>query len=240
MTLTQRKERQIHRLTLRHQVTQWREMQVTYLPCAMTLLKAMPVLANGSDVESERLLLPSDIPLLLRMEGCKGDVVNVKEQLREAQCLDALDMLRGIIRAQQDSYAYRDMNMRGQVHMTQAAAFMEHLQQHLESVVAKYRAARVALLSLRGPEAWESKLRVLTQVDMTNMEGAMITIDLDDGTETEKTHYGKKPERAQQQVVSEAEGYRMVSWIWTMEGVFDEADNEEVNLGESQITCHSV
>ncbi|PBK94556.1 hypothetical protein ARMGADRAFT_1029626 [Armillaria gallica] len=185
---------------------------------------------SQSDVESKRLLLPSDIPLLLRMERCKGDVMNVEEQLCEVQCLDALDVLRGIIRAQWDSYVYHDVNMRGQVHMTWVAAFMEHLQRRLESAAAKYRVARVALLSLRGPGAWESKLRVLTQVDMTNMEGAVFTIDLDDGTETEKTCYGKKPKRAQQQVVSKAEGYRTVSWIWTMEGAFNEADNEEVNL----------
>ncbi|KAK0439646.1 hypothetical protein EV421DRAFT_1737806 [Armillaria borealis] len=221
LTVTQRKERQTRCLTLQWQVTQWREMQVAYLPCTATLLKATPVLANRSDVESERLLLPSDIPLLLRMEGCKGDVVNIEEQLCEAQCLDALDVLRGIIRAQRDSYAYRDANMRGQVHMMRAAAFMEHLQRRLESAAAKYQAARAALLNF--------KLRVLTQVDVTNMEGAVFTIDLDDGTETEKTHYGKKPKRTQQQVVSEAEGYRTVSWIWIMEGAFDEVDNEEVN-----------
>ncbi|KAK0235658.1 hypothetical protein EDD85DRAFT_953520 [Armillaria nabsnona] len=134
----------------------------------MTLLKAMPVLANGSDVESERLLLPLDIPLLLRMEGCKGDVVNIEEQL----------WLNG-------THAYRNVNMRGQVHMTRAAAFMECLQRRLESAAA---------------------------TDVTNMEGAMFTIDLDNGTETEKTHYGKKPKKVQRQV-----------------GAFNEADNEEVN-----------
>ncbi|SJL16810.1 uncharacterized protein ARMOST_20339 [Armillaria ostoyae] len=46
-----------------------------------------------------------------RMEGCKGKVVKIEEDLREAQCLDALDVIRGIIRAQHDSYAYHDRNM---------------------------------------------------------------------------------------------------------------------------------
>ncbi|PBK66563.1 hypothetical protein ARMSODRAFT_977475 [Armillaria solidipes] len=162
-----------------------------------------------------------------RMEGCKGGVVKIEEELREAQCLDVLDVVWGIIRAQRDSYTYHDRNMWGQVHMTRAIAFIEHLGHQLDGAVAKYNTARAALLCLRGSGEWKRKLRVLMKADVSSIEGAVFMID--DGMEPDIVRYRKKKKTTTQQVVEEGEGFRAVSWIWTMKGSFDGMEDKEMN-----------
>lgn len=126
------------------------------MPCVAALIREAPIWVDGlKDVEHERLWMPSSLTLLQQSEGCKSSVDLIEEQLREAQCLDALDTIRGIARSQRASWAYRDANMQGQVHMTHAASFMECLQRRLDSAVTKYRAA---LLGLQGTGDWEKTL----------------------------------------------------------------------------------
>ncbi|PBK60375.1 hypothetical protein ARMSODRAFT_1026563 [Armillaria solidipes] len=100
LTLSERKEQQSRRVTLRRQLTQFREMQAAYMPGSASILQSLPVRMEGSDVESEQLLLPSALSPLQRMTGLKGDVADMEEQLCEAQCLDVLDTIRGIMWAQ--------------------------------------------------------------------------------------------------------------------------------------------
>ncbi|PBK82661.1 hypothetical protein ARMGADRAFT_1038449 [Armillaria gallica] len=157
-----------------------------------------------SDVEHKSMMLPSALTVDQRMEGCKSGVVKIEEDLCKAQCLDALDVVQGIIQVQCDSYAYCDRNI----------------------AIVKYNTVRAALLCLRGARDWEKKLRVLTKANVSNIEGAVFTID--DGTEPDTICYCKK-KTATQQVVAEGEGFQAVSWIWTMEGSFDGMEDKEMN-----------
>ncbi len=75
---------------------------------------------------------------------------------------------------------------------------------------------------------WEKTLQVLRPADVTNMEGAVFSIDEDD---MERERYHKRKKTAPQQVVGQAEGYRTVSQIWTMEGAFDKVDKKEMEGG---------
>lgn len=83
---------------------------------------------------------------------------SIKKQLEEAQCLDALDTIRGIAWLQRVLWAYHNANMQGQVHMTHTQSFMDHLQHCLDLVVTKYYAAQVALLGLQSARDWEKTL----------------------------------------------------------------------------------
>ncbi|KAK0232589.1 hypothetical protein IW262DRAFT_1451048 [Armillaria fumosa] len=201
------------------------------MPIVASLLDEKPVQLGGSDVEHESLLLPSVLTSQQRVEGCRGGIEMIEEQLHKAQCLDALDGMHGIIWAQYDSFAYHDRNMWGQVYMTCAIAFIEHLRKCLDITITKYNVTRAALLSLHGPGEWEKRLRIMTQADVTSIEGAVFSIN--DGVEEDVTCYCKKKKKkkktATQQVVGEAEGFRKVLWIWMMEGSFDHADDKETN-----------
>ncbi|SJL16811.1 uncharacterized protein ARMOST_20340 [Armillaria ostoyae] len=109
-----------------------------------------------------------------------------------------------------------------------AIAFIERLGHQLDGAMVKYNMARAALLCLRGPGEWEDRLRVLTKADVTNIEGAVFTID--DGMEPDTMCYHKKKKKtAAQQVVGEGEGFRTVLWIWTMEGSFVGVEDKEMN-----------
>ncbi|PBK86145.1 hypothetical protein ARMGADRAFT_1035865 [Armillaria gallica] len=87
--------------------------------------------------------------------------------------------------------------------------------------------AWAALLCLWGARDWEKKLRVLVKADVSNIEEVVFTID--DGTESDTVHYCKKKKTTAQQVVAEGEGFWVVSWIWTMEGSFDDIEDKEMN-----------
>ncbi|KAK0488272.1 hypothetical protein EDD18DRAFT_1110250 [Armillaria luteobubalina] len=212
LTLTQHKEQHDRQVTLRWQLTQFRDMQAAYMPGVASLLSGKPVQLGGSDIEHESLLLPSVLTSQQRAEGCRGSVKMVEEQLCEAQCLDTLDVVHGIIQAQRDSFAYCDRNMQGQVHITCTIAFIKHLGKCLDVAVTK---------------EWEKSLRIMTQADVTSVEGAVFSIN--DG-DKDVTHYRKKKKKtATQQVMGEAEGFQKVLWIWMMEGSFDHADDKEMN-----------
>ncbi|PBK63610.1 hypothetical protein ARMSODRAFT_1023811 [Armillaria solidipes] len=81
---------------------------------------------------------------------------------------------------------------------------------------------RTALAGLRGPGVWQDTLRELRNEDLKNLDGADFTIDRPEDEVKEETIYenghkrkGKKYPRTKP---GEAETFRLVSWIWLMEG----------------------
>ncbi len=184
LTISDLNDQQKQHMALQREVKQFRGMQAVYMPCVAPLLLDSPAGIDGTvDIEHKCLFLPSALTPAQRIEGCRSELLQIEEKLREAQCMDMLETLRGLIRTKRDVYRYRDGNMRGQVHMTRAAGFMDHLQHWLDSMVAKYWASHAVLVSLRGFGPWEKKLQVLKDSDIDCMEGAVFSIDVGDGTE---------------------------------------------------------
>ncbi|KAK0467568.1 hypothetical protein IW261DRAFT_1346245 [Armillaria novae-zelandiae] len=118
--------------------------------------------------------LPSMLTEQQWLYGCKGNVVTVEEELREAQCLDALDTIRGVSCTIHDSYTFCDRNMQGQAQMTHAATFLAGLKMKLEAEAMKYPVTRGALLSLQGPGPWEDHLKVLQASNIETMDSTVL------------------------------------------------------------------
>lgn len=227
LTISDLNDQQKHRTVLQCEVKQFHGMQAAYMPCVAPLLLESPAQIDGTvNIEHECLLLPLALTPAQRTEGCQSELSQIEEKLREAQCIDALETLCGLICMKRDTYRYQDSNMRGQLHMTHAAGFVDCLQHRLDSTVVKYWASREALLSLRGFGPWEKKLQVLKDSDIDCMDGVVFSIDVKDGMEDDPTHSRKKRRTLPEQVTMAGEGHRTVGWIWTLEGAFGSDDKE--------------
>ncbi len=120
--------------------------------------------------------------------------------------------------------------MQGQARMTHMAMFMETLKRILEVAAVKYRVVQSVLLVLRGPGAWEECLRVLQASDVGTMDGAVFSIGLEE-TDDDMSHYRKRKKDTEN--TRKGEGYRTVSWIWTMEGALGDGSDQQLHSGES-------
>ncbi len=93
--------------------------------------------------------------------------------------------------------------------------------------MVKYQVAREALLSLKGTGAWETELQVLQESDIVSLEGAEFMVE--DPTATcRKGRYGVQ----QAGMSSVGEGYKVISWIWTVEGALGDGSNERLHESE--------
>ncbi len=82
-------------------------LQAVYMPCVLPLVEESPVKVDGADnVEDVTLWLPSALTGDQWLLGCKGNIVNIQEDLWEAQCFDALDTIRGVSQTKRDSYTF--------------------------------------------------------------------------------------------------------------------------------------
>ncbi|PBK81201.1 hypothetical protein ARMGADRAFT_1048862 [Armillaria gallica] len=191
------------------------------------LVEEAPAKVKGAeDVEHMHLWLPSALTAEQQALGCKGNIVKIEEDLREAQCFDTLDTIRGVSCTKRDLYSFWDKNIWGQVWMTHAAAFMMGLTHKLEVGAAKYRVAQVALLALRGLGEWEERLRVLQASDIRTMDGAVFCIGLEE-TDNDISCYRKRKKDTEN--FCEGEGFRTVSWIWTTEGALGDGSNAQLH-----------
>ncbi|SJL11269.1 uncharacterized protein ARMOST_17663 [Armillaria ostoyae] len=181
------------------------EMQAAYMPCVGSLLANAPVNVEGLNVKHVPLWLSSSLTVVEHVQDCHKRVDVIETQLWEAQCLDGLDTIRDIARTQHESYTYHDRNMHSQAHMTHVIEWMMRLDRHLDAAVAKYRVVCKALLSLRGPGEWENKLKVLHDKDISSMEGAVFTINREDGME-EDLQWSRKKRKV---MASEGKRYKM-------------------------------
>lgn len=228
LTLTERGEQLERRETLERHIEDFRDMQTVYMPCVGPLLVlSARTVDEGEEIENQQLWLPSALNSSQRESGCHGGVVAMEALLREAQCCDALDTIRSIIRSKMESLLYRDTFMHGQAQQMHAVSFVDRMERWLKSCVVKYQVAREALLSLKGTGAWETELQVLQERDVVSLEGAEFTVE-DPIATRGKGRYGAQ----QAGTSSVGEGYKVVPWIWTIEGVLGDGSNEQLHESE--------
>ncbi|PBK91177.1 hypothetical protein ARMGADRAFT_933034 [Armillaria gallica] len=165
------------------------------MPC-VGLLPATPSCLNNNseEVEDQILWLPSALDSAKHVEGCRGGVVTMEEQLCEVQCRDALNTIHGIIQVKKESF------------------------------VTKYQVTHITLVKLKGLGAWTDTLQVLEEKDVMSLEGAEFMVDNPMGS---KGCYSMQAQGAG----SVGQGYKVVSWIWTVEGAL--GDGSEEHLHES-------
>jgi len=196
--------------------------------------------------EDVDLWLPSKLPKDTWQRVCIRDLPVIEEKLRTAQCYDALDSIRHILKIKSRLIKFKNKNIQGQREGTRSRAIIERVHKRARATAAKYRAARVAKLELSGSGEWENELRILADGDIrsyqdpnklvkkggrrgtleddhisTHMEGGNLDVEM----ETED--FGLLPEeRACRDGTGETR--RTLSWIWFTAN----PDNEEDEILE--------
>ena len=118
---------------------------------------------HSEDVD---LWLPSQLPKEVRPRVCIKDLPGIEEKLRTAQCFDALENIRHILKVKSRLVKFKHKNVRGQREGTRSRAIIDRVHERARRVAAKYRAARAAKLMLSGRGEWENELRILADTDI--------------------------------------------------------------------------
>ena len=217
------KDVQEQRTVLQRHLDQYRSQQQVYMPCVSALLAGLSGSRVG-DIEAEQVFLPSDLDDAGRTTGCLGDVASKEAQLREAQCFDSLETLRTIIRSRRSITYFRQLNQRSQRQNTRSWGALHRLKAREKLAVQKYRAARTALMHLRGPGDWTRTLRNLEDKDVKDLDSQVFDIDDTQDAPRKKRRVGQNSERAEY-----GSSTFQLSWIWLIGGAMDSMAKDEMD-----------
>ncbi|KAJ2914795.1 hypothetical protein MD484_g5622, partial [Candolleomyces efflorescens] len=189
-TSKQKADLEDKRTALQRRINQWREAQLVYAPCVVTLLPNFDSESDGPTLtrsENIPLHLPSSLPLPLR--SSIPLLVEKERKLREAQCNDALGEIRRQRRILTGLVQFKKLNMAGQGNKpnTRVRSLYNRIQAKITRAEMRYRVARAALATLDPNGEWTSRLRVLKPEDIRGP--------------------GKDPEEV-------SNGRYIMSWIW--------------------------
>jgi hypothetical protein len=127
------------------------------------LATSLPVSEHAEDTP---LWLPSTIDQNCRQQICVQGLPLIEEQLRTAQCHDALDLIRHTLKVKSRMVEFKNRNVHGQREGLQSRTVINRVHDRARSAADKYIAARKAKLALSGPGDWEKELRVLEDADI--------------------------------------------------------------------------
>jgi hypothetical protein len=198
-TITQRSN------ALLAKIKSWFFIQQLYCPTA-SLARARALAARPDDSPTEmtqsiKLFLPSMLGTSL---PCDPMLQQYEWQLRYAQAHGTLDVMRSRLRLRSALYKHKDRFVRGQKANTRSRSKIDQVDASIAAAAESYRVARAALAIL-GPilgkdTMWQDQLRRLNEEDIRALSvGA-------DG---------------------DSEGKRTISWIWVVQGVARDVDEDE-------------
>jgi hypothetical protein len=182
----------------------WFSIQQLYcLTASLACARAMAARPDDSPMEtthSIRLFLPSMLGTSL---PCDPTLQQYEWQLRYAQAHGALDVIWSRLRLQSALHKHKDQFVRGQKANTCSRSKIDQVDASIAATAESYRVARAALTIL-GPilgkdTMWQDQLRQLKEEDIRALSvGA-------DG---------------------DSEGKRKISWIWVVQGVARDIDED--------------
>jgi hypothetical protein len=214
-------EIQRKRLQIQRHLVRLRKMQTSFMPVVSEkLLEGAG--QTSLEVEREKLWFPSKLSNEERSEGRLDTLSQLEVQLRQAQCLDALDTIRSIERAKIAVVSYRNKNSRGQTANTRIQTVFSTLARRSKLAAHRYRRARIALLAIVGDGAWTLKFKELHDTDIRGPGN-----DFSDG---DNYSNGRRKKRKKLPAAHRdggerlGEGSRTTSWIWTVTGTFTNSD----------------
>jgi hypothetical protein len=250
------------RNVLRAKIKHWEQIRGVYMPGLQQLqmeqertnaktLRAghfQPPPASNHP-EHVDLWLPSSLSPTSRVSVSSARLIAIEEKLRTAQCSDALESLRHILRVKSRMVLFKNKNVRGQRDGTRSRSVIDRVHARARAAAAKYRFARLAKLSLSGPGAWESSLRVLLDSDIRaygDPEKMRVSVGrrgtLERGSE-EVEESGVSNAQAQDidlrpEVRTQRDGtgdtHRTLSWIWRVEGFATSGEDVEDDILRSE------
>ncbi|KAF8190273.1 hypothetical protein K438DRAFT_1536944, partial [Mycena galopus ATCC 62051] len=119
--------------------------------------------------ETIKIYLPSSLPVADREAVCAPGLVAQEERLRKAQAEDALRHLRRGLRTRTFAHKFKRQHLLGQGMYTKSRTLLDGIEARIREAAARYRAARAALLALRGSGEWERGLQILMKEDIRGM-----------------------------------------------------------------------
>jgi len=166
------------RTALRSRIRAWEQVAPIYMPGLLQYradLAAHPsttAVGGSSNSEDIELWLPSRVAPASRPIVCQADLATMEDQLRTAQCQDALNAVRHTLKVKTRMIAFKNRNVHGQREGTRSRAVIARVHEWARVAAEKYRAGRVAKMSLVGPGDWEKTLQVLVDGDIRGYQDA--------------------------------------------------------------------
>ncbi|KAF7318154.1 CxC2 domain-containing protein [Mycena chlorophos] len=218
LTATRGSEIQEMRVSLLKQMQTFERLQLTYMPGVEGLREEDEAARDSSDqplkAEELKLYLPSNLTSEERKLACVPRVVETEAELRVGQCADALTALRVRLHAKLHLLWFRDANWVGQRAWTRSSTLTSRLDEVVDRIVAKYRAAHTAGVDLKG-SGFPQKFRAL--------------VDSDVSLRMEEVEKDLKEDKKKQ---------KPVSWIWLADAESDKAEMHDCELSRSHAFTH--
>ncbi|KAJ7490197.1 hypothetical protein B0H11DRAFT_2229118 [Mycena galericulata] len=144
-----------------------RDEQAHYMPGLATRLEGRPS-ESSARPEDMKLYLPSSWTAEVNAEICIEGLAAEEDRLREAQAREALRDLRRHLRTRMLAHQFK-RRPSGQAAYTKSQELHSGIEVRVKGAASRYRAARTALLGLRGPGGWEEVFQVLEMTDIRGM-----------------------------------------------------------------------
>lgn len=163
-------------------------------------------------IELKTLFLPSELPIDQRSH-CHPGLDEIEKQMRHAQCLTALNLIRTHLHIKSALLTYKERHSRHQGMNTRSRDGINANELKIKVWQDKYNTARSALIAL-GVEGSDLEWRELTDADLRCME--------DPEKDAKRAEWAKKKNERRQKKTMEnslevpgpGEGFRRLSWIW--------------------------
>jgi len=117
-------------------------------------------------VEEFKLWLPSTIPRDRKEGACVAGLARIESHLQTAQCHDALNDTRYMLRVKTQMVNFKHQHVHGQREGVRSRAVIDRVHERVLSAVRRYRASRKAKMELDGPGDWETALQELSDDDV--------------------------------------------------------------------------
>ncbi|KAF8202527.1 hypothetical protein BJ912DRAFT_842756 [Pholiota molesta] len=222
-------------------------VQAIYMPGLLQYRTSTPEFSGTAaspshHPENFELCLPSSIPVAHRAHVCIAGLSEIEEQLRTAQCHDALESIRHILKIKSRMVLFKNKNVRGQTEGTRSRTVIDRVHSRAKAAAVKYRAARHAKLALSGHGDWENELKILADNDIrayqdpnrlrprTGRRGTLEDDQLDaaPASETMDVDESQPDIDLLPQIRDRRDGTgetrRTLSWIWTTLRLHDPSD----------------
>ena len=225
--------------------------QSTGISLSSTSSQFSTTAVNSPNPENADIWLPSRIHTSHRSRVCQPGLPEIEERVRTAQCFDALDAVRHVLKIKTRMVKFKNKNVRGQREGTKSRTVIDWVHERARRAADKYRVARGAKFELSGPGDRENALQILNDKDVRGYQdpdrlksrtGRLGTLDDDqvnaEGSTASNTTVEPTPITSEFSLFNETrrkrdgtgETRRTLSWIWTAKppNINDDDENDDI------------
>jgi hypothetical protein len=206
-------------------IRKFKEAQHVFMPGLLAYLTGLgPEIDLTSRPEDISLHLPSSIPTGHRQSVCSPSLMDIEDQLRYAQAVEALAGLRRQLRTRVMASKLNRQDTPSQRIYLRSRALQDQVELRVRQWQRRYNRARAALLALRGSGEWERTLAVLKAEDVRGISERAMTAEEEEQHKLVRRMAGMTDESGDDvpntRVVAFdprtalGEGRRTLSWIW--------------------------